>query len=60
MFHERTKWIVYAGAVASALLQDSHAACGDKSIESKVYGLKLYRRAVNAAMQHEYSFPRID
>jgi len=26
MFHERTKWIVYAGAVASALLQDSHAA----------------------------------
>lgn len=37
MFHERTKWIVYAGAVASALLQSSTPHVLSK-IESEVCG----------------------
>jgi len=43
MFHERTKWIVYAGAVASALLQSSAPHVVSK-IESEVYGYPKCRR----------------
>lgn len=56
MFHERTKWIVYAGAsVASVLLQDSVPHASDKSI-SKAKNLQLTFHCIPRMPQYVYMY----
>lgn len=57
MFHEHTKWILYAGAVTSVLLQSfmPHVSKVSK-IESEVYG---YGKCREIFFDFSLDFPRL-